>query len=75
MLSVVPLYSTARAKVIITANKGVVGGQHLPLKATVDFNLKKIMIVIKYCLCILEYKKRPLYRVVGCLLFMGCFKY
>ena len=44
MLSVVPLYSTARAKVIITANKGVVGGQHLPLKATVDFNLKKIMI-------------------------------
>ena len=41
------LNSTARAKVIITANEGVVGGQRLPMKATVDYaiNLKKRMMV------------------------------
>ena len=33
-------HSTARAKVVITANEGVVGGQRLPLKATVDSAVK-----------------------------------
>ena len=32
--------STANAKVVITADEGVVGGKRLPLKATVDSAVK-----------------------------------
>ena len=39
-LTISPAKSTANAKVVITANEGVVGGQHLPLKATVDSAVK-----------------------------------
>ena len=32
--------STANARVVVTANEGVVGGKRLPLKATVDSAIK-----------------------------------
>ena len=35
-LTISPAKSTANAKVVITANEGVVGGRCLPLKTTVD---------------------------------------